>query len=703
MENIFVEFLPPWVETGLQPAFYDKESGTVLQQTARMYARVNMLIRMFNKLSKNTKEEVERFETSVNETVENYIEQFNQLHDYVHDYFDNLDVQEEINNKLDDMLEQGTLQEIITAYIQSSVVWTFDTIADMKLATNLIDGSYAQTLGFYNKDDCGGARYKIRTKTGEDVVDDHILFDLYDNTLVAEYVPQTAEVYVKQFGAKGDSTTDDTAAIQACIDYCIEKSLICVINSTLGYYKTTLPIILKTNRTIDTGYWTSSASKVVGEHHGNCRIVKIGDSVHTDNPNPSINNVNATFIACNPTNSAQTVTGIYIDELSLENYTNTSGDKTAGSYGLWTNISRSTYMNLNIKAYRGIYAYCFSCKFENIVYSCVENAMELDNGTSNFFRFMYASNCNNPYKIRSSYSTLMNVCGDACTGTIFELRSFGLTLENCGCESPRAQYIFQTKGYVNNIKISNFVMNRQTGDSENGLSVNDCSVIKMHDSGYVEFDCFSVLEGSYIGEGNNSYFFEVGSATITRACTSLKNFCYYKNYTGTDNPRMLLWRNRPALNTVQRYANPTMEFNYIVSPTNKIYPMIGGYQPASDTAYASALNSNDISYTKTIRLDVKDQYHNGANDDMRYSGATNVGDLFLYNDPKGKNALGYTVGTKDSSTSWSMNQIPIILSGSTADRPTTNLFNGLCYFDTTLGKPIWRSGSSWKDASGTTV
>ena len=106
MNNIFVEFLPPWVETGIQPAFYDKESGTVLQQTARMYARVNMLIRMFNKLSKETKE-----------TVEEYITKFNDLHDYVHDYFDNLDVQEEINNKLDQMVTDGTLGEIIEPYI----------------------------------------------------------------------------------------------------------------------------------------------------------------------------------------------------------------------------------------------------------------------------------------------------------------------------------------------------------------------------------------------------------------------------------------------------------------------------------------------------------------------------------------------------------------------------------------------------------
>lgn len=231
MENIFVEFLPPWVETGLQPAFYDKESGTVLQQTARMYARVNMLIRMFNKLSKNTKTEVERFEevvntrvtnfeNSVNATVADYIEQFNQLHDYVHDYFDNLDVQEEINNKLDDMVEAGILQEIITTYIQSNVAWTFDNVAEMKLATNLTDDSFAQTVGFYSANDEGGALYKIRAKTDADTVDEMTLIALYDNTLVAELI-KTDYMNVKQFGAKGDGSNDDTANIQKALDYCL--------------------------------------------------------------------------------------------------------------------------------------------------------------------------------------------------------------------------------------------------------------------------------------------------------------------------------------------------------------------------------------------------------------------------------------------------------------------------------------------------
>ena len=41
------------------------------------------------------------------ELTNEYIEKFNELKDYVDTYFDNLDVQEEINNKLDAMVEEG--------------------------------------------------------------------------------------------------------------------------------------------------------------------------------------------------------------------------------------------------------------------------------------------------------------------------------------------------------------------------------------------------------------------------------------------------------------------------------------------------------------------------------------------------------------------------------------------------------------------
>ena len=44
-----------------------------------------------------------------------------QLKDYVDNYFDNLDIQTEVNNKLEDMAESGQLQEIISEYFGMNV------------------------------------------------------------------------------------------------------------------------------------------------------------------------------------------------------------------------------------------------------------------------------------------------------------------------------------------------------------------------------------------------------------------------------------------------------------------------------------------------------------------------------------------------------------------------------------------------------
>jgi len=52
-------------------------------------------------------------ENNVESNVTALYNSFVNLHDYVENYFDNLDVQEEINNKLDKMVEDGTIQEIL--------------------------------------------------------------------------------------------------------------------------------------------------------------------------------------------------------------------------------------------------------------------------------------------------------------------------------------------------------------------------------------------------------------------------------------------------------------------------------------------------------------------------------------------------------------------------------------------------------------
>lgn len=55
-------------------------------------------------------------QNSVGEQTEKLTNAFIVLKDYVDNYFANLDVQEEIDNKLDELVEDGTLQELVGRY-----------------------------------------------------------------------------------------------------------------------------------------------------------------------------------------------------------------------------------------------------------------------------------------------------------------------------------------------------------------------------------------------------------------------------------------------------------------------------------------------------------------------------------------------------------------------------------------------------------
>lgn len=94
-----------------------------------------------------------------------------ELQDYVTNYFDNLDIQTEINNKLDEMAENGELAEIIAQYVELQGVLAYDTLNDLINAENLVDGSFTKTFGKLDLNDGDGAFYKIRTVTTSDVID----------------------------------------------------------------------------------------------------------------------------------------------------------------------------------------------------------------------------------------------------------------------------------------------------------------------------------------------------------------------------------------------------------------------------------------------------------------------------------------------------------------------------------------------------
>ena len=90
---------------------------------------------LFCKLGEEINKLIES-QNQVGEQVELLTTAFNNLKDYVDNYFDNLDVQEEVNNKLDAMVEDGTLAEIINQEIfgelNEQVTTNKNDISDLK-------------------------------------------------------------------------------------------------------------------------------------------------------------------------------------------------------------------------------------------------------------------------------------------------------------------------------------------------------------------------------------------------------------------------------------------------------------------------------------------------------------------------------------------------------------------------------------------
>ena len=98
-------------------------------------------------------------------------QEFSELKSYVENYFANLDVQDEINVKLEDMAESGDLATIIAEFLELAPVFGYLTISDMASATNLSNGSIARVLGNSSAADGDGAFYHVREKESGESAD----------------------------------------------------------------------------------------------------------------------------------------------------------------------------------------------------------------------------------------------------------------------------------------------------------------------------------------------------------------------------------------------------------------------------------------------------------------------------------------------------------------------------------------------------
>lgn len=167
----------------------------------------------------------------------------------------------ELKNDLDTMYNEGKFDSLIMEIINLQTTFTFNNVAEMKIATNLLDGCFAKTCGYYQLNDGGASFYKIRELTENDTIDEMFLIEITDTNLVAELLIGDI-LNVRQVGIKGDSNVDVT------------ESLTSVLSKGLNIYFPQGTYIISSPITLDT-------HKLIGDSTGDT-IIKYQNISHNE-------------------------------------------------------------------------------------------------------------------------------------------------------------------------------------------------------------------------------------------------------------------------------------------------------------------------------------------------------------------------------------------------------------------------------------
>lgn len=132
MKRYHVRPLPNWVLTNLQSAFYDSESGTVLQQISRIYPKIEELINTYNEFVCEVNRYIKEFEDGIIQDFDCFK---NCIIKTVNDYIETIDTKINLQDlKISEAIERQ--DQAIADKFQSQDAIIEDAINYMK--TNLI-------------------------------------------------------------------------------------------------------------------------------------------------------------------------------------------------------------------------------------------------------------------------------------------------------------------------------------------------------------------------------------------------------------------------------------------------------------------------------------------------------------------------------------------------------------------------------------
>nr|DAU86147.1 MAG TPA: Pectate lyase [Caudoviricetes sp.] len=286
----------------------------------------------------------------------------------------------------------------------------YNSISEMKTDIFLINGMTAITLGYYEKNDGGGATYFIRQKRVDDEIDNGFIHEIRNN-LVAELLYENNEINVKQLGAKGNAnyfngstyfkdengyipSQDDTLFLQKAIS--TGKKVFFPV----GKYMITSEIIINKDKCNITG--ASNEKTIIIQHNKTSNAIRIknaseitisniaikGEYIYT--PTPEENNENSN--------------GILLDSVTSSNFKNLN---ISGFWGDGIVIKSKSYILTFYDCYVHRNAHC------GIVAGTYSNDSAISMGTSTFYNCkMYM----NGYAGLISTSNIVSFIGGYCEG-----------------------------------------------------------------------------------------------------------------------------------------------------------------------------------------------------------------------------------------------------------------------------------------------
>lgn len=540
------------------------------------------------------------------------------------------------------------------------------TVAALSSVTGLSEGDFVETQGYYEPGDGGGAKYQIYP-VGT-MVNPSVDIGLSNGMVAALQVG--THLVAEHCGALGDfdgvSGFDNTTILNDIVIYAKTSGISKIVFGSGDFYHTGWDI---------EGGASYTSLGITIEGNGKAATTFTSDGSVSDDG-----------IRINPES------GSYAYNVKLRHFSvvsvNTKG--AGGGIKVTDGMSGGDFYELNVVSFANdiwIVGTPFINRFINLYCAgAPEYGFRMDaSGTTNTFDniFVFGASIRG-YKLGGAYSNIGCLAADGITGDYaYEFNFFSGSVGSLGNESSDV---------LRTISVSNSTLNigyvlafRNTvddGSSKGGVISGSGSTV--------------VIDNMKVEQENPTTStqapFDMFSGQITVGDLNLTNMEYTGEPAGSTDTEGFI--HSVDKSTGIMVSNDGTRRGYIGLDRGRV--------ANSDPDYRVA---GTLAVPKAIFLDSVDlpRFDTDGND-YRFGRPARVGDLFLESQPQNFHQAGWIVTQTGSDLNGcDFKRIPIKLSGTTAERPTTGLWVNLEYYDTTLLKPIWWSGSDWRDAVSTVV